>query len=174
MSIDPESNSRARADSVGGTSTTPRRRRQVAGPTGRRCRWLPRAPRWRGANGAAQVNRRSCWLVALQAALGGLEKGRPGVVQVAGEPGMGKTRLLHELRLRAGDRGFDVFSASASEFEQAEIRRSRVEGDRTSKLFGTAGFRVLAVDWHGGAVNLLVELERDDAPFPAVAPSRPG
>jgi len=41
-----------------------------------------------------------------------------------------------------------------------------VEDERTSTLFGMAGFRVLAVDEHDGSVNVLVELERQDAPCP--------
>ena len=36
----------------------------------------------------------------------------------------------------------------------------------TSTLFGMAGFRVLAVDEHDGDVNVMVELEREDAPCP--------
>ena len=38
--------------------------------------------------------------------------------------------------------------------------------ERTSVLFAMVGFRVLAVDEHDGSVNVLVELERDDAPCP--------
>lgn len=36
----------------------------------------------------------------------------------------------------------------------------------TDTLFGVEGFRVLAVDGHGGEVNVLVELEREAAPCP--------
>ncbi len=36
----------------------------------------------------------------------------------------------------------------------------------TSTLFGMDGFRVLAVDEHDGTVNVLVELEREEAPCP--------
>lgn len=38
--------------------------------------------------------------------------------------------------------------------------------DATSTLFGMTGFRVLAVDEDGGSVNVLVELERAEAPCP--------
>ncbi len=41
-----------------------------------------------------------------------------------------------------------------------------MDDERTSTLFGMAGFRVLAVDEHGGSVNVLVELERGDAACP--------
>ena len=61
---------------------------------------------------------REAELFALEAALGVLEKGRPGIVQIVGEPGIGKTRLLHELCVRAADHGCDVFAARASEFER--------------------------------------------------------
>lgn len=36
----------------------------------------------------------------------------------------------------------------------------------TDTLFGMEGFRVLVVDEHEGVVNVLVELERPDAPCP--------
>ncbi len=36
----------------------------------------------------------------------------------------------------------------------------------TDTLFGMEGFRVLAVDEHDGALNVLVELERKEAPCP--------
>ena len=38
--------------------------------------------------------------------------------------------------------------------------------ERTSTLFGMDGFHVLAVDEHDGGVNVLVELEREEAPCP--------
>ncbi len=41
-----------------------------------------------------------------------------------------------------------------------------MDDERTSTLFGMAGFRVLAVDEHDGCVNVLVELEREDAACP--------
>jgi transposase len=41
-----------------------------------------------------------------------------------------------------------------------------VGDEPTSTLFGMAGFRVLAVDEHDAGVNVLVELEREDAACP--------
>jgi transposase len=41
-----------------------------------------------------------------------------------------------------------------------------VGDEATSTLFGMAGFRVLAVDEHDGSVNVLVELQRHEAPCP--------
>jgi transposase len=42
-----------------------------------------------------------------------------------------------------------------------------VGDEPTSTLFGMAGFRVLAVDEHDGSVNVLVELEREEAACPS-------
>ena len=43
--------------------------------------------------------------------------GTGAVLQVAGQPGIGKSRLLYELRLRARERGHLVLSGRAAEFE---------------------------------------------------------
>ena len=53
-------------------------------------------------------------LRALEAALDRL----PGAVELVGEPGIGKTRLLAELERIADDRGCLVLSGSASELER--------------------------------------------------------
>ena len=57
---------------------------------------------------------------ALQAALAGLEKRARGVLQIAGEQGIGKTRLVAELCASAERLRYLVFSGRAAEFEQAE------------------------------------------------------
>lgn len=41
-----------------------------------------------------------------------------------------------------------------------------MQDHRSDMLFGMDGFRVLVVDEHNGVVNVLVELEREDAPCP--------
>ena len=46
-----------------------------------------------------------------------LERGRAGALELEGEPGIGKTRLLAELGLRADRRGWLVLSGSAAELE---------------------------------------------------------
>src|SRR5262245_35890411 len=46
-----------------------------------------------------------------------LDRGRPAALELAGEPGIGKTRLLAELGARADARGWLVLSGSASELE---------------------------------------------------------
>jgi DNA-binding NarL/FixJ family response regulator/tetratricopeptide (TPR) repeat protein len=57
-------------------------------------------------------------LEQIEAALDALAGGRSGCVALEGEPGIGKTRLLSELRRRAEDRGFLVLAGSAAEFER--------------------------------------------------------
>jgi hypothetical protein len=60
---------------------------------------------------------RSEELASLEDALDGLDARRSGAIQVTGEPGIGKTRLLAELAARADRRGHLALSGSASEFE---------------------------------------------------------
>jgi DNA-binding CsgD family transcriptional regulator len=57
-------------------------------------------------------------LDALEQALDELDRGRSGAVELVGEPGIGKTRLLRELAARAELRGQLVLSGSASELER--------------------------------------------------------
>src|SRR5436309_13463379 len=47
-----------------------------------------------------------------------LDRGRSGAIELAGEPGIGKTRLLRELAHRAEGRGHLVLAGSASELER--------------------------------------------------------
>ena len=54
----------------------------------------------------------------LEAALDALDGGGPTWLSVAGEPGIGKTRLLAELRRRGEQRGQLVLAGSAAEFER--------------------------------------------------------
>ncbi|MGZ6135797.1 MAG: AAA family ATPase, partial [Myxococcaceae bacterium] len=56
-------------------------------------------------------------LASLERILDELDGGCPGAIEVAGEPGIGKTRLLREVAARAGARGHLVLSGAASEFE---------------------------------------------------------
>jgi tetratricopeptide (TPR) repeat protein len=56
-------------------------------------------------------------LGSLERILDELDQGRPGAIEVAGEPGIGKTRLLRELAARAEARGHLVLFGAASEFE---------------------------------------------------------
>jgi ATP/maltotriose-dependent transcriptional regulator MalT len=54
---------------------------------------------------------------SLEPILDELDRGRPSAIEVTGEPGIGKTRLLREFAARAGARGHLVLSGAASEFE---------------------------------------------------------
>src|SRR5262245_35994278 len=56
-------------------------------------------------------------LGSLQRILDELARGHPGAIELAGEPGIGKTRLLGEVAARAEARGHLVLSGSASELE---------------------------------------------------------
>jgi predicted ATPase len=66
---------------------------------------------------AEQLVGRAAELATLDESLDELERGRSGVLEVVGEPGIGKTRLLAELGARADRRGRLVLSGSASELE---------------------------------------------------------
>jgi DNA-binding NarL/FixJ family response regulator/tetratricopeptide (TPR) repeat protein len=60
---------------------------------------------------------RAVELTAADALLAGLAKGEPAALLLAGEPGIGKTRLLAELAAHADAQGCLVLSGSASELE---------------------------------------------------------
>ena len=67
---------------------------------------------------AKRAPRRTCReLDVLERLLDDLDRGGSGAVEVAGEPGIGKTRLLRELAARAEVRGHLVLGGSGSEFE---------------------------------------------------------
>jgi DNA-binding CsgD family transcriptional regulator/tetratricopeptide (TPR) repeat protein len=57
-------------------------------------------------------------LARLDAALDALADGTPGFLAVEGDPGIGKTRLLDELRRRAEERDCLVLAGAAAEFER--------------------------------------------------------
>ncbi|RYP87724.1 LuxR family transcriptional regulator [Nocardioides guangzhouensis] len=57
-------------------------------------------------------------LGVLEGVLDDLVRGIPGAIELVGEPGIGKTRLICELAARAELRGCLVLSGSASELEQ--------------------------------------------------------
>src|SRR5215813_11264928 len=61
---------------------------------------------------------RASELAELDRGLDQLEAGQPWLVQIIGEPGIGKSRLLLELARRAKARGFLVLAGRAAEFEQ--------------------------------------------------------
>jgi DNA-binding CsgD family transcriptional regulator len=67
---------------------------------------------------AEQLVGRTAELGSLEQALAELTRKRPGALELVGEPGIGKTRLLAELGANADRRGMLVLSGSASELER--------------------------------------------------------
>ena len=65
----------------------------------------------------AQLVGRERELAALDAALAAPPAEAPGSIEISGEPGIGKTRLLAELCARADERDFLVLAGRAAEFE---------------------------------------------------------
>ena len=57
-------------------------------------------------------------LRCIERVLDDLDRGRPGAIELVGEPGIGKTRLLKEIGVRAEQRAHLVLSGSASELER--------------------------------------------------------
>jgi DNA-binding NarL/FixJ family response regulator len=60
---------------------------------------------------------RAAELASLEDVLDEIDQAPSSAVALLGEPGIGKTRLLHELAVRAEQRGYLVLSGSASELE---------------------------------------------------------
>jgi DNA-binding CsgD family transcriptional regulator len=67
---------------------------------------------------AEQLVGRAAELEVIDRAVGELRSGRTAPLLIQGEPGIGKTRLLAELRQRADARGCTVLDGSASELER--------------------------------------------------------
>src|SRR6185436_435393 len=65
-----------------------------------------------------QLVGRAAELGVIDGALAGLERTTFGALELVGEPGMGKTRLLRELASRADAEGHLVLTGSASELER--------------------------------------------------------
>jgi len=72
----------------------------------------------RPAHGLEPLVGRADELHVLEQALAELERGPPAAIELVGEPGIGKTRLLTELAVRAELRGYIVLSGSGSELER--------------------------------------------------------
>src|SRR5262245_15635551 len=67
---------------------------------------------------AEQLVGRTAELGSLERAVAELARRRPGALELVGEPGIGKTRLLAELGSVADQRGLLVLSGSASQLER--------------------------------------------------------
>ena len=70
------------------------------------------------SSGLGQTIGREKELGELDALLARLHDGAPACVAIQGEPGIGKTRLLRELRVRGDEQGHLVLTGSVEEFER--------------------------------------------------------
>jgi predicted ATPase len=93
--------------------------------------------------------------------------GTAWAVELVGEPGIGKSRLLGELRARATERGFLVFDGRAAEFEH-----DIPFGVFLDALNDYAG-SVAPVVWRGLDTEVLEELGSIFPSLAAFAPARP-
>jgi DNA-binding CsgD family transcriptional regulator len=73
----------------------------------------PDSVRWR-----PRLVGRSAEVRTLGSALGELAAGRGVIIEVTGDPGIGKTRLITELGVQAGRRRIEVLTGNATEFER--------------------------------------------------------
>ncbi|MDX3692550.1 BTAD domain-containing putative transcriptional regulator [Streptomyces europaeiscabiei] len=95
-------------------SPTPTPARTSRGGAGLSGPPTPRRPR----TGSRLIGR-AAELAVLDGAIEDALAGAPGVVEVVGDPGIGKTRLLGELRERARQRGFVSLAGRSVEFDRA-------------------------------------------------------
>ncbi|MFC4508428.1 ATP-binding protein [Streptomyces vulcanius] len=122
---------------------TPRDGADLAGPP------TSQRPRTTGSH----LVGRAAELAVLDGAIEGALAGAPGVVEVVGEPGIGKTRLLGELGERAGQRGFVSLAGRSVEFDRAPYGAFV---DALDDHLGTVDFRRLGHDGSSpGAFALL-------------------
>src|SRR5262249_23061572 len=68
--------------------------------------------------GSTALGGRDTALEQIEQMLDEIEGGSPGAIEIVGEPGIGKTRLLSALGARAELRGYLALSGSASELER--------------------------------------------------------
>ncbi|MFI7497674.1 BTAD domain-containing putative transcriptional regulator [Streptomyces sp. NPDC049687] len=80
---------------------------------------LPGPPTPRRPRTGSHLVGRATELTVLDGAIEDALAGAPGVVEVVGEPGIGKTRLLGELGERARQRGFVSLTGRSVEFDRA-------------------------------------------------------
>ena len=117
---------------------------------------------------------RAAQLEQLDHALATVAGGRPAVVEISGEPGIGKTRMLDELAQRAKARGLIVYLGRGTEFEQdvpfgmyaealdsfvpaGDIWSSRHQRSATDRLQIYSAVRRLLVDSDPAGVALILD-----------------
>jgi DNA-binding CsgD family transcriptional regulator len=99
-------------------------------------------------------------MAALEAALERTERGEAGAVFVAGESGVGKTRLLRELERRAVARGARVLRGECLAFGAGELPYAPIAGALRglARELGPAAFDEVAGPARGELARLLPEL----------------
>jgi predicted ATPase len=116
-------------------------------------------------SGADRLVGRDDELASIDRALDELDGGRGGALEITGEPGIGKTRLLKELAARADARGHLVLSGAASELER-DLPFSLFVDALDEFLGGLEPERLAELDG-----DVLAELTQV---FPSLAPLAPG
>src|SRR4051812_2856696 len=111
---------------------------------------------------------RAAELGTLEVAVAGLKRHGPAATLLAGEPGIGKTRLLAELAAHADARGQIVLSGSASELE-ADLPFWVLVDALDEFVAGLEPRRLSSLD---GRVRAELELVLPSMPGRAVAPGR--
>ncbi len=106
-------------------------------------------------------------LAQLDGALDALAGGTLACVSIEGEPGIGKTRLLRELRDRAEGRGCLVLAGSAAEFERSEPFSVWADA-----LDGYVAAQQLELPGADDLAEILPSLRRPDATHSALADDR--
>jgi DNA-binding CsgD family transcriptional regulator/tetratricopeptide (TPR) repeat protein len=142
----------------------------------------PVSPRMRGRKEESQVagaGKRAPQLIGraqelaeIDRGLDRLAAGRPWFVQIMGEPGIGKSRLLQELATRANARGFLVLTGRAAEFEQdLPFAMLRDACDEYLGHVSAAGLRPLRPETLAELRQVFPSLSRvvDGAAMPATA-----
>jgi len=137
-------------------------------------------PRMRASGGDGAAGGRSPFIGRdfemreLLEALDRAEEGRGGVLFVAGEPGIGKTRLAEEVLHRATNRHFLALVGRCSEDVEPLPLLPFVEAvERSSRIVPRATFRALLGEESGAAIARMVpnlRTEFPDLPTPADLP----
>jgi DNA-binding CsgD family transcriptional regulator len=105
-------------------------------------------------------------LARLEAALERARAGSPAVVLVAGEAGVGKSRLITEFAARATSSGARMLTGGCVAFSGGELAYAPlIEALRDlTRQLEPAALAALLADGHGALTRLLPELDKPDSP----------